>query len=102
MLAPNDDGDTERQHVAHEVAAAERTGEHQRHATDGDQDRNERRRRQPLAEEDAAEQRRTTSGAALCRTTALATLVRVIARMNRTNEEASSRPESTPAHPILR
>ena len=43
-----------------------------------------------------------TSGAALCRTTALATLVRVIARMNMTNDRASSNPEATPAQPMAR
>ena len=42
------------------------------------------------------------SGAALCRTTALATLVRVIARMNMTKDTASSRPDSTPAQPMAR
>ena len=43
-----------------------------------------------------------TSGAALCRTTALATLVRVIARMNMTNDSASSSPDATPAQPMAR
>jgi hypothetical protein len=42
------------------------------------------------------------SGAALCNTTALATLVRVMARMNIVNVAANNSPDAIPAQPIAR